>query len=228
MAESRPMEQRPEAPSPHRPPDPPRSWWILATLPAGLTTWAGFLYAGIRARKPLTIAAAVVYFVAFAVAFMAAGSASDEDNGNWAGGLIILVWATGIAHALIIRKGIAEAIAEHDAPHVDAARDRIRRREQARRLAQEEPKVALEMGLGSGGVPDWYAAGLVDVNHANAEVLAGLPCVDRELAERIVATRTELGAGFTSVDDLGMTLDLPADTVEQLRERTVYLMPDDE
>jgi Helix-hairpin-helix motif len=44
--------------------------------------------------------------------------------------------------------------------------------------------------------------------------------VDRELAERIVVARDEIG-GFSSVEDLGHVLHLNPELVEGLRDRTV-------
>ena len=63
---------------------------------------------------------------------------------------------------------------------------------------------------------------MVDVNHALVEDIADLPGIDAETARRIVAARDELG-GFSTVADLGMTMDLPGDVVEALRGRVVFL-----
>ena len=37
------------------------SWWVLLALPLGLTTWAAFLYAGIRTKKKSLLAFAGLY-----------------------------------------------------------------------------------------------------------------------------------------------------------------------
>lgn len=55
----------------------------------------------------------------------------------------------------------------------------------------------------------------VDVNHAPAEVLAGLPGLDGVVAARIAELRP-----FSSIEDLGAALDLSADAVEELRPVT--------
>ena len=41
--------------------------WLLLCLPVGLTTWAAFLYIGIRARRRRWLAWAGVYLAAVAV-----------------------------------------------------------------------------------------------------------------------------------------------------------------
>jgi len=76
------------------------------------------------------------------------------------------------------------------------------------------------------GRPDLQRAfddgGLVDVNHAPVEDIADLPGIDADTARRIVATRDGVG-GFSSLEDLGMTMDLPGDVVERLRGRVVCI-----
>ena len=57
----------------------------------------------------------------------------------------------------------------------------------------------------------------VDVNHAPAEVLAGLPGLDDVVAARMAELRP-----FSSVEDLGAALDLSADAVEELRSVTAF------
>jgi hypothetical protein len=49
-----------------------------------------------------------------------------------------------------------------------------------------------------------------------------LPRIDADTARRIVATRDGVG-GFSSLEDLGMTMDLPGDVVERLRGRVVCI-----
>ena len=63
---------------------------------------------------------------------------------------------------------------------------------------------------------------MVDVNHALVEDIADLPGIDGAGARRIVAAREDLG-GFSSLEDLGMTMDLPGDVVEALRGHVVFL-----
>lgn len=59
-------------------------------------------------------------------------------------------------------------------------------------------------------------------NHAPPGALASLPGVGPALAGRIATARAE-AAGFASVDELGVLLDLDPATVERIRERAVFL-----
>jgi hypothetical protein len=111
----------------------------------------------------------------------------------------------------------------HDGdPRLDHARERLAQREKALELARENPRLALEAGVGRPDLPGAYDGGLVDINHAPAEVIAAAPGFDTELAGRIVAAREQVD-GFTSLEDLGTVLELPGDRVEDVRDHVVFL-----
>jgi hypothetical protein len=105
---------------------------------------------------------------------------------------------------------------------LDGARERLAEREKALKLARENPQLALEAGVGRPDLPGAYDGGLIDLNHAPAEIIAYLPTFDAELAGRIVTARERVD-GFASLEDLGTVLDLPGDQVEHLRDRVVFL-----
>ena len=91
-------------------------------------------------------------------------------------------------------------------------------REQARRLARTNPKLAQEIGIGRPDRAGSADAGLVDVNNASVTALLKLPGVDGELATQIIETREHVH-GFSSLEDMGLVMDLDGDFVEGLRER---------
>lgn len=69
-------------------------------------------------------------------------------------------------------------------------------------------------------VPGAHDAGLVDINNAPAAVLARLQEVNDALATRIVEARAGTD-GFSSIEDLGMALDLDPTLVEGLRDQVI-------
>jgi DNA uptake protein ComE-like DNA-binding protein len=71
-------------------------------------------------------------------------------------------------------------------------------------------------------VPGADDYGLVDVNHTSADGLTGLPGVSTDLAQRIATERTQCG-GFSSVEDLGMLLDLPPAEVDTMRDIAIFI-----
>lgn len=107
-------------------------------------------------------------------------------------------------------------------PRLDHARERLAEREKALKLAREDPGLALEAGVGRPDLPGAYDGGLIDLNHAPAEVIAGLPTLDHELAARVVEVRERID-GFASLEDFGTVLDLSGEEVERLRNHVVFL-----
>jgi DNA uptake protein ComE-like DNA-binding protein len=105
---------------------------------------------------------------------------------------------------------------------LDGARERLAQRAKALKLARENPQLALEAGVGRPDLPGAYDGGVIDLNHAPAEVIASLPTFDSKLAGRIVTARERVD-GFASLEDFGTVVDLPGDQVEHLRDRVVFL-----
>ncbi len=200
-----------------------KGWFVLWTLfPFGMATWAVFAHAGRRARNARWKLYAVLYGVAqyAALIFASIHDAPDGDD-SFAGMLILVPWVLGIGHALYMRPEYLRR-RDRQPSAIEQARERLQTREEAMRIAREEPALALELGVGRPDRPGAMHAGLVDVNGAPLEVLERLPGLGRAEAETIVKTREELG-GFSTLEDLGMTLDLPGDVVEDLRGKTVFL-----
>ena len=200
-----------------------KGWFVLWTLfPFGMATWAVFAHAGRRARNARWKAFAVVYGIASyaALVYSSIYDAPDGDD-SFAGMLIIVPWVVGIGHALYMRP---EYLRQRDRQPsaLEQARARLQTREEAMRIAREEPALALEMGIGRPDRPGAMHAGLIDVNGAPVEAIERLPGLGRAEAEQVVKVRQELG-GFSTLEDLGMTLDLPGDVVEDLRDKTVFL-----
>ena len=200
--------------------DRPRPWWVLASLPLGLTTWIGFLYAGVRARMRSLQVLAGVFFASMVTALALSGDHPEgsfrEEFSEW---FVFCAFLLGIGLSV----ALAPAWQRRMRSGVLEAEKRLAEREEARRLAEERPEVALELGVGRpdlGGAAEH--AGLVDVNNASPHVLMQLPGVDYALANEIARVRREIG-GFSSLAVMGAVMDLPARTVERLRDRTVFL-----
>ena len=201
----------------------PRGRWVIASfIPVGWLTWLGLGYAGFRAKRPLWIAIGLMYALIAAGAIVVT-ELDDNVNGleDDLGYLAMFAgWGAGIVHSLIIRKAYLRRLSILDDPTLQAARLARERQAYARELALRDPQLARQAQIGrSGGFDE---GGVVDVNHAPVEDIADLPGIDAATARRIVAVRERIG-GFSSLEDLGMTMDLPGDVVEQLRRRVVCL-----
>jgi Helix-hairpin-helix motif len=121
-------------------------------------------------------------------------------------------------HWLAVRLGFARL----DDPRVHQAEARLHDRARALRLAREHPALALEAGIGRPDIRGAFHGEVIDVNNASAGALASLPGISHRLALRIVGVRTRVG-GFSSLEDMGLVLDLDGDQVERLRDLVVFL-----
>ena len=203
-----------------------RSWWVLLTLvPLGLLGWGALVYAGVRARRPWWTGAGLVYLAGLALAFTLV-TVEDDGADTWygdvGGALLLFVWAVPFVHALAIRSSYLECMDVIEGADLDEAEDALRVREEARRIVREDPHRARELGIGRPDVDGAFDGGLVDLNHASAGAISSLAGIGDDLARRIVAVREDID-GFSSLEDLGLVLSLPAATIDRVRGRAVVL-----
>ncbi|MEO3807854.1 helix-hairpin-helix domain-containing protein [Sphaerisporangium sp. B11E5] len=238
----RPAPHRPE-PRPHVPPPPftqgvppyqppPPSGagsvlWALAPLyTCGFATPFTMGYAAARARSAWLALSALVY--ALGLVLFVTGVAADAPGGDDTLEILAVLgstlnWLGGTVHSLIVRKHVFE---RRDSPNDQAvamAQYRRELRQQARELAERDPALARELRIGRPDLPRQYDdGGLVDMNHAPAEVIATLPGMTAELARRVVTAREEVG-GFISAEDVSIAVNLPPHLNADLVELTIYL-----
>lgn len=201
----------------------PNGWLWLVILGIGFTTWAAFLYIGIRARRRSWLVWAAVYGALLVLSgILDTSSAQPGPAVSGVGALALLAaWLGGTAHAAAIRKDAARPRLSGGAS-LEAARQRIGRRAEGRRLAAKDPVLARELGVGRPDIPGSDDFGLVDVNHAPQAALCQLPGITAEFAQRIVDLRQSAGY-FQSGEDLGVTLDLAPNLIDGLQEYAIFL-----
>lgn len=196
-------------------------WPFLSLIPLGLGAWAP-IYAGATARRGVWIALGSVWSAIVAAGWI--GSAGHRGN-TLAGLLIVVGWVGAVATSFVIRSSYDRQMSSPLLAATEAGEQRLLDRSHAIELARRNPKLAREIGVGRPDVRGASDAGLVDVNNASVTALRKLPGVDGDLATDIVETREKVH-GFSSLEDLGATLDLAGDVVEQLRGRVVFLPRD--
>ncbi|WP_152628022.1 ComEA family DNA-binding protein [Streptacidiphilus neutrinimicus] len=197
-------------------------WALLPLFTVGMGTAAVVGWAAWRLRSRAVAALAAVDAVATVVSLWLAQAPADSAQNSAAGALIVTVLVGGgLATTFALRPRLIGPSAQD--PAVSAALDRRSRRAQARELVERDPGLARELGIGRPDLSHQYDdGGLADVNHVPAPVLAGLPGMTPEYADRIVAARGERG-GFGSVAELEVWADLPRDVAEELADRVVFL-----
>jgi Helix-hairpin-helix motif len=193
-------------------------WPFISLIPLGLGAWAP-IYAGQRAQQRSWILWGVLWTVLAGIGFILAVA---SNGGAAAGLLIILGWAGSAATSFSIRGAYDRQLRSPLLRAEEEGERRLRDRRRALQLARENPDLAREIGVGRPDEAGATHAGLVDVNNASVSALLKLPGVDGTVATEIIETRAKVG-GFSSLEDLGETLDLDGALVEGLRGEVVFL-----
>jgi DNA uptake protein ComE-like DNA-binding protein len=195
-------------------------WAYISLIPVGFGAWAP-VYAGVKARRPLWIALGSVWTAMIVVALVLS-SGHGHGNDGIVGALAIIAWVGGIATSFSIRDAYDRQMSSPLEAAASAAEQRLHDRRHAAEIAQRDPALAQEIGIGRPDRPGADPAGLVDVNNANVTALMTLPGVNGDVATEIVETRERVG-GFSSLEDCGAQLDLDGGVVDALRDKVVFL-----
>jgi hypothetical protein len=152
-----------------------------------------------------------------------AGNNNDNSwQSNAGAAMAIVTGMVATAHAFAIRRALIAGRVPED-PAVTRATERLRVRENARRILVANPSLAEELQIGRPDrCRDFDDGGLVDVNHVPFDHLVALPGIGETNAERIVSVRDQIG-GFTSVDDLSITLGLHPHDLDRAADRIVFI-----
>ena len=204
-------------------PEPRSRWPYISLIPIGLGAWAP-IYAGVKARRGSWVLLGVLWSAIVLAGFIknSLSHAGHLGEDEVAGLLLIVGWVGAVATSFMIRHAYERQMGSPLLAATEAGRLRLHDRLRARQIATENPALAREIGIGRPDRQGAVDAGLIDVNNASAGALMQLPGVDDQLATQITEVRAETG-GFSSLEDLGATLDLAADLVEALRPQAVFL-----
>jgi hypothetical protein len=198
-----------------------RFWsWIWALAPAwtlGIATPGIMVHAAVRLRDRRQWATVPVYVAAWILMLLFADGNGNDNNALFGIGMAV-GFGIGTVHAIAIRSRVFATTepdvvapgttAQQQAHAIAEVRAAAEARDRARTLIADNPALARELCIGRPDRPgrDYPDGGLVDVNHVPGDVLTGALGMPAELAQRIIATRTEAGA-FASYDELLMLLD---------------------
>ncbi len=134
---------------------------------------------------------------------------------------VLLLWGVSSAHALAVRRTLFFGDTQEDEA-IAAAKERIRRRDESRRIAATDSRLATELRIGRPDQPSGYDdGGLVDVNHVPVECLSGVGVIDGDLAQKIVEARDLVG-GFDSRDDLEAVIGLDPRTLDEVADLLIF------
>lgn len=223
MTASRSRGGRRPRPGPLQPGSFPSVLWALVpamTFSLGAPFSFAFAAARLRSRGLAGCAALYGVLVGSSLWLLQGVPLSWQFNLGYA--LALSVVTAGTAHAFVIRSKVFPEPSAHDL-HLAAAKERIQARDRSRKLLAADPTLAAELGIGRPDLPGRYDdGGLVDVNHVPVGVLSRLPGFDDAMAERIGTVREDVG-GFTSLEDLSVTLGIPPHVLDQASDHLVFV-----
>jgi hypothetical protein len=200
----------------------PNRWLAVVALGFGFTTWAAFLYIGLRAQRRTWLVWAGAYGALAVIAGIADGSSHPNSTASDIGAVVMMgAWLGGTVHAAVARREAGRQIRPPRITGLGEARQRIGRRAEGQRLAARDPRLAKEVGVGRPDITGADDFGLIDVNRASPDALCRLPGVTPEIARRIMEIRQGVGF-FKSADELGIYLDLSPAVVDEMREYSVF------
>ena len=197
-------------------------WALVPAMTFSLGTPFSFAFAAHRLRSRAVAWCAALYGVVVVSSFWLLQMDFLSWRSNLGYAMALTVVTVGTAHAFVIRGRVFPEPSPHDL-EMAAAKARIQARDRSRQLLTANPTLAAELGIGR---PDlnrrFDDGGLVDVNHVPLGILSQVPGFDEAMALRIGTVREDIG-GFTSIEDLSVTLGIPPQALDEAADHLVFV-----
>lgn len=128
------------------------------------------------------------------------------------------------APAAAAKQIVVSHSASASAAKIAAVEAEMRKRDEGKRIALENPRLALELGIGDPGRnADFDDGGLIDINGVDAETLRRTFRLSADAASRIVGARSRVGGTFANVEEVVLYAELSPREEQLVRERAVVL-----
>jgi DNA uptake protein ComE-like DNA-binding protein len=186
-----------------------------------------FLRLAIARRRARDWAIFAAYFAIVPVLMVLSPPGDKSAASTLVGGAIILLIGVATVHALVAFRPGPDPLDAGSLPSLPspsnqhalaAARERLHRREEARKLAGVNPDLARELRIGRPDLPREYDdGGLVDVNHAPVEAIAATLGLTASESAAVAAARAQIGK-FSSPEELSVYAQLPPDRLDAVRD----------
>jgi DNA uptake protein ComE-like DNA-binding protein len=191
-----------------------RLWVWMPVWSMGLLACAPFFRRALvtRQRNDWLVTAGYLTASIVETLFIALGGDSSKPDaspnalGDVGGTLALLLMGIGAVHTSVLYRQPVSASApmylDGNAAAMREAAQAARRRTEARRIVENDPIMARDLKIGRPDLPRTYDdGGLIDINHASAELLVRMLSWTRAEAETVIAARDRTG-GFTSLAEL--------------------------
>ncbi|HEY3611029.1 MAG TPA: hypothetical protein VGL06_26275 [Pseudonocardiaceae bacterium] len=216
-----------------------RWYYVVLIATAGVFAWVPFLHAAIRLKTAKARRLALIFGALDAIIYVLTAMAPQDSQGhptnapiNTISGLLALgTIIVGCIMVAPLRRMVYEGAptdTDNDPsttdPAIKAALAARARRDEARKLAADDPLLARELHIGRPDITKTYDdGGLVDLNSAPVHVLTEACGIPAEVAAAIVDARNQRVEPFTNVDELFVMVDLPMSMWDRIRDRAVLL-----
>jgi hypothetical protein len=222
------------------------AWASVPVWSIGFLSFVPFGAYALSTRRPRDWAVFGGYLAATVAMIVALSVVSTNSGADGAlGGFIIALAGCAAVHAAVLfrpgrgpRAGLQAGLQagppggpasvtglspeQRNRESVAAARSRMERRVQARRLAESNPALARELRIGRPDlIRNYDDGGLVDVNHMPGPALAHLLGLAPAEAADVLGARDRIGR-FTSADELCAYTSLTPDRVDELRDLMLF------
>jgi hypothetical protein len=231
------------------------SWWLLfPILGFGCLNGIGFIYVGLRTRRPAWWVAGIVYLLAGWAFFILVGTSDPESNASdWFVGGFMAVWIGSLVHACLINSawlqwrsgyvpwhaqppmsgpagaGYVPPPGPHGMPRLPAGLA-----PPPQQYYGPGPAATAMPAPGTTAPPNPPASipaadpstpgGPLDVNTATSEQLAALPGFDQDRVARVRSER-QARRGFGSVEEFAAAANLAPHEFVQTRDLLVCVPP---
>lgn len=226
-------------------------WWyyVVTILSGGFLAWVPFLHAAVRLRTTYASVLAALFGALNALMYVLLLTVPEDNAGNTvasrmttAFGLVTVVTLIGgclLLTAVQRRFYVLPQVVPPPAsapPHPAAPRqpvtdpaiaavlDARKRREESRKLVEDDALMARELRVGRPDLDrDYDDGGLVDLNAAPAETIADTCGIPLHSAQLIVLARDDRPESFFSVDELLISAEVPVSQWDRVRDRGVLV-----
>jgi hypothetical protein len=197
------------------------AWASVPVWSLSLLSYVPFLRLAVARRRNRDWAVFAGYLAAVVFEIFCASTRPGGAGPLIAGLTVMLLIVVAPVHAFVALHHDA-GLVKPNRRALGHARNRIKHRNSARKLAQADPVLARELRIGRPDLLREYDdGGLVDVNHVPGEILTSRLGLAPEETAAIVAAREELGK-FVSPEELSLYGHLPPDRVDDLRDWMLF------
>jgi hypothetical protein len=198
--------------------------WALVPLGSfGVLAPLVLAVAPLRVRSRLSVVLGVLGVAIWASAFAVELTTRENSAPNGIGvGALVLLGCAATGYGFTVRNAVFGFDEDDQRRAIASASLELHHRDQARKIATRNPRLADELHIGRPDLANQFDdGGLVDANHAPLSALTGLG-MSSDLAQKIVTTRERVG-GFDSLDDLEINLELSPQSMDHYSDVLIFL-----